>query len=105
MRTRKGQSTLEQSTLIIIIIGALLAAGVYFKRGVQGRWKSSADDLGDQYDPRYTNTSIIQNIESRTDMMLKAVSAQGGGFWTMRTDKTYSTETKTGSSAIGAPIP
>ena len=48
-KRKKGQSTLEYAILIIIIIGALLSIQVYIKRGVQGRFKSAADDIGDQY--------------------------------------------------------
>jgi len=46
---KRGQSTLEYAVLIVIIIGALLTIQVYFKRAVQGKVKSSADDIGDQY--------------------------------------------------------
>lgn len=51
----KGQSTLEYAILIVIIIGALLTIQSYLKRGVQGRLKSSADDIGDQFAPGNTN--------------------------------------------------
>ena len=49
LNQKRGQSTLEYAVLIVIIIGALLTIQVYIKRGVQGRLKSSADDIGDQY--------------------------------------------------------
>ena len=48
-KNKKGQSTLEYAILIIIIIAALLSLQTYVKRGVSGRLKSSADDIGDQY--------------------------------------------------------
>ena len=54
----RGQSTLEYAILVVIIIGALLAIQTYLKRGVQGKLKSSADDIGDQYSPNNTNTLI-----------------------------------------------
>ena len=64
-KRKKGQSTLEYAILIIIIIGALLSIQVYIKRGVQGRFKSAADDIGDQWSPGYTNltrrTVVISN--------------------------------------------
>ncbi len=55
LQKMKGQSTLEYAILIVIIIGALLTIQGYLKRGVQGRLKSSADDIGDQFAPGNTN--------------------------------------------------
>jgi Flp pilus assembly pilin Flp len=49
LRKHKGQTTLEYAILIVIIIGALLTLQVYIKRGVQGRFKSATDDIGEQY--------------------------------------------------------
>jgi len=59
-RRKKGQSTLEYAILIIIIIGALLSIQVYIKRGVQGRLKSAADDIGDQFSTG--NTNVIKKM-------------------------------------------
>jgi uncharacterized protein (UPF0333 family) len=56
LNQKRGQSTLEYAILIIIIIAALLSIQVYIKRGVQGRLKSSADDIGDQYSDGNTNS-------------------------------------------------
>ena len=62
---KRGQSTLEYAVLIVVIIGALLAVQTYIKRGVQGRLKSAADDIGDQFSPGNTNeirhTSTLSN--------------------------------------------
>ena len=58
----KGQSTLEYALLVIIIIGALLTIQVYIKRGVQGRLKSSSDDIGDQFSPG--NTNVIKSTKT-----------------------------------------
>jgi len=46
---RKGQSTLEYAILIAIIVAALLAMQIYIKRGIQGKLRSSADSIGEQY--------------------------------------------------------
>lgn len=59
-RRKKGQSTLEYAILIIIIIGALLSIQVYIKRGVQGRLKGAADDIGDQFSNG--NTNVIKKM-------------------------------------------
>ena len=74
-RRRKGQSTLEYAILIIIIIGALLSIQVYIKRGIQGRLKSAADDIGDQFSVGNTNVSIEVTTTSKTqDTFLKGVT-------------------------------
>ena len=46
---KKAQSTLEYAILVAVVVGALLAVQVYMKRGVQGRLRSSTDNIGDQY--------------------------------------------------------
>lgn len=65
-RKRKGQSTLEYAILIIIIIGALLSIQIYIKRGIQGRLKQAADDIGDQFSPGNTNVDIRRKSFSNT---------------------------------------
>ncbi len=65
-RKKKGQSTLEYAILIIIIIGALLSIQVYIKRGVQGRLKSAADDIGDQFSGGNTNVTKIMTVTSQS---------------------------------------
>ena len=61
LNQKRGQSTLEYAVLIIVIVGALLTIQVYIKRGVQGRLKSAADDIGDQYSDGNTNV-LVQTI-------------------------------------------
>ncbi len=65
-KLKKGQSTLEYAILIIIIIGALLSIQVYIKRGIQGRLKSAADDIGEQFDPGNTNVIKVVSSSGRT---------------------------------------
>lgn len=64
-RNNKGQSTLEYAVLIIIVIGALLSIQVYIKRGIQGRLKSAADDIGDQFSPG--NTNFTRTVTTRSE--------------------------------------
>lgn len=84
-------------------MAAIIVAGVYFKRGVQGRWRAAVDDLGEQYDPKYTNTDITYSLSSRTDTV---VYTEGDGstnpIYTFRRDNTNQTETTTGFRRIGA---
>ena len=63
-RRIKGQSTLEYAILIIIILGALLSIQVYIKRGIQGRLKSAADDIGDQFS--VGNTNVVMKMTTNS---------------------------------------
>lgn len=100
-KRNKGQSVLEYIMLITIILGAFLAIGNYFKRGVQGRWKAAVDDLGDQYDPRTGNTNYRHVLSANTLTRIEAFNT-ATGTWTTRDDATNSVETKTGYQGVGA---
>ncbi len=97
----KGQSIMEYTMLIAIIIGAFLGIGQYFKRGIQGRWRAAVDDLGDQYDPRVANTSLRYSIQSNTDSTVLAINA-GDEYITRKTDTTNMVERKIGYEAVGS---
>lgn len=74
-RRKKGQSTLEYAILIIIIIGALLSIQVYIKRGIQGRLKGAADDIGDQFSVGNTNVVQTMTTSGRTNETFRAGSS------------------------------
>ncbi|MEI7999050.1 MAG: hypothetical protein WCH62_06045 [Candidatus Omnitrophota bacterium] len=98
---RTGQALIEYSILIIVVLGVFLAMVNYTKRGLQGRWKASVDDLGDQYDPRTANTFVNYATTSSANTAISMVPASGGS-WTQRVDTTNSVETKIGQTTIGA---
>ncbi len=104
---RKAQSTMEFTVLIIIIIAAFIATQNYIKRGFQGRIKSSMDDFGEQYDPRYTNSFMNYSLVSNADtsvQIIPSIDPQGNpGYTTNRIDTTVSVETRQGTSAVGDP--
>ena len=100
MRNRRGQSAVEFTMLITIILGVLIAMQVYFKRGLQGRWKSSVDDVGEQYDPAYTNGYVMSRLFQSTRTALTTVPDGVSGIWTMRADQSNSDETKDSSITI-----
>ncbi|MEK7308300.1 MAG: hypothetical protein AAB089_04445 [Nitrospirota bacterium] len=62
-RRSKGQSTLEYVILIGFVVSALIAMGVYMKRGVQGRLRESTDQVGEQYSAQYTYSNYDTNTE------------------------------------------
>ncbi|MDE1921243.1 MAG: hypothetical protein KGJ09_05485 [Candidatus Omnitrophica bacterium] len=72
LNQKRGQSFLEYSVMIVVVVGALLTLQVYIKRGVQGRLKSAADDIGDQYSDGNTNVIKIVNTSSDTEEVFNA---------------------------------
>jgi len=68
----KGQTTLEVVILIGFVVAALIAMGVYMKRGVQGRLRESTDQVGEQYsalnvESEYTtDTKTVQHESKKT---------------------------------------
>ena len=103
MLKRSGQSMLEYSVLLVIFIAALLTMQVYIKRGIQGRWKSSVDDLGEQYDPATANGFVRYTAVSTSNTFLNIVNAVidgKDGFFTMRTDRSSIDENRYGRSEV-----
>ncbi len=66
-KKKKGQTTLEYAILVIIIIAALISIQTYIKRGIQGRLRSAADDIGDQYSPGNTNV-VVRTVSKSTTL-------------------------------------
>ncbi len=54
----KAQSTIEYVAVLIVIISVFIAMGVYYKRGVQARFRQAGDVLGggEQYTPAVVTT-------------------------------------------------
>ncbi|HBG60751.1 MAG: hypothetical protein A2Y03_04610 [Omnitrophica WOR_2 bacterium GWF2_38_59] len=100
-RIRKGQTSMEFLILMTVILAAFLSIGNYFKRGVQGRWKTAVDELGEQYDPRTGNTMLVHRIISNTDTQIISLNTTGG-WWTSRRDMTNVVETKSGHVSAGS---
>lgn len=71
----KAQSTLEYTVLIIVVAAALFTMQVYFKRGIQGRIRSNADDLSgaSAYSPGATNSisKVTKTIEENATSYTK----------------------------------
>ena len=49
----KAQSTVEYVAVILVIIAVCMAAGVYYQRSLQGKYRQTGDFLGggEQYTP------------------------------------------------------
>ena len=99
---RRAQTTLEFSVLLIIVIAALMSMANYIGRGMAGRWRDAVEGMGDQYDPRITNSRIIERLEANSIVTIYSVPNQNNGVWTMREDYTNSITSKTGFTNVGA---
>ena len=75
----KAQAMLEYSVFVVCVIAALLAMQIYIKRGVEGRLKQSSDDIGEQYAPKSTTSTItISSISSQNENAEKVQVAVPG---------------------------
>ncbi len=98
---RRGQSIMEFTILLVIVIGVFIAMQLYVKRGIQGRWKSTVDDFGDQYDPRLTNSNVVYRTTGASSTQIQMIKANTGT-WTRRIDNSNSVSSTQGSVAVGA---
>ncbi len=60
----KAQSTLEYAMVVFCVVLALVGMNIYVKRSIQGRIRSAADDMGEQYSPKTTKSHTVQNFIS-----------------------------------------
>ena len=101
---KRSQSILEYTILMIILVAAFITMQVYIKRGFQGRWKQSADDLGDQYDMNAFDSNVRYTLNTTT---CSQATAEYGklyngdmGMMTYRQDIAVTIETKNGMAHI-----
>ncbi len=59
---QKAQSTLEYVMVIACLTAALLGMQIYIKRGIQGRLRDAADQIGEQYSAETTKSKLTQII-------------------------------------------
>ena len=60
---KMGQSLVEYAVILACFIIAVTVMGIYFKRGVSGSLRNSADMLGRQYDPQAISSSITTTVQ------------------------------------------
>ena len=81
IRKKRGQSILEYAILMGIVIAVIIAIQIYVKRAVQGKFKASADQIGDQFTTaeEYSVETIRQT--ARQEQTLADLSPDDGS-WT-----------------------
>ena len=73
-RHNRGQSTLEFTLLITLVIGALLAMQLYMKRGVEGKLRSNTDSIGEQFE---LGSTQINHKTERTGTQIQTYGLDG----------------------------
>ncbi len=81
MTGTRAQTTIEYAVLIGVIVAGLIGMQVYLKRGLQGRLRSSADEIsgGFVYSPGATNSDyrIATTVNEQTKSYSKDHPADG----------------------------
>jgi len=73
---RRAQSTLEYALIVAVVVGGLIAMQVYVKRGLQGKIKESADQIGEQYSPGYTTgVTTVTTASTTTESLASGVTS------------------------------
>ena len=102
LRTKnKAQSTFEFVVLMIVVVAGFLTVQIYFKRGIQGKWQSTADDLGEQYDPYRGFALDVANSVTVSQTLIWTANAAGGQY-TERIDNTRTLQQTLDSRFAGA---
>lgn len=91
----RGQSTLEYVILVGFVVAALIAMGVYMKRGFQGRLRESTDQIGEQYSAQNTTSSYTTTVDLEQKETLGAKGA-------VKTEIIKNEQKKTGSETVDA---
>jgi hypothetical protein len=86
IKRHKGQSTLEYALIIAVVVGALLAMQVYFKRGVQGKLRESTDDIGNQYSAGNVQAKYITTQTGSKVTKESVGTTEAGGEGVTRTE-------------------
>ena len=90
---KRGQSTLEYAILVVVVIMALVAIQAYLKRGIQGRMRDSADQIGDQFSPEFTEYNYTTKSHTKTNETQDA--------WTTTAKYLDSSSERTGQETTG----
>ena len=85
LKRKNAQSILEYVALLACVAVAIIAIQVYATRAFQGRFKTLADEIGDQYAPPGENTiTSVMSASSDTISVVVLDEAPEGGDYLMR---------------------
>jgi Flp pilus assembly pilin Flp len=80
----KAQSTIEYAVMVACLAAALIGMQIYIKRGIQGRIRSAADEIGGQYSATTTTSDITQSISNPTPVNITGTTVFKNITWTDR---------------------
>jgi hypothetical protein len=98
-KRKKAQSTLEYAVIIACVVAGLLAMQIYIKRGFQGRFRESADSIGEQYSPTDTSSNITMTFGSDTTTTMNVTENNGISTSITETNST-DTQGRSGSETV-----
>ena len=93
-RRIRGQSTLEYVILTGFVVAALIAMGIYMKRGFSGRLRESTDQIGQQYSAQHTQADYTTNTNTTQTEVVNADLTN--------TTISVNNQTKTGTENVSA---
>ncbi len=70
----RAQSTLEYALIIAVVVAGLVAMQIYMKRGVQGKLRESADQIGEQFE---ANNTTVNRTTNRSGTTVQEVLSTG----------------------------
>lgn len=103
---RSGQSVLEYVVLIAAAVLVIVVGQIYFKRALQGRWKETADQVGEQFTTAREYTIETQQVSARKEETGTPAQVTGttGSTGTAGTDPNWTQSTVMGTNPIGTDL-
>lgn len=89
---KKGQSAIEYAVMFVAIVVALLVMQTWIKRAMQGRLRSTGDDIGEQFG----DMTSYNYTTNRHTLTTEDTTVANKYLLTYNTDRTV----KTGSEAV-----
>lgn len=100
LKARRGAFSFEYAVVIVCIVAGLIAMQIYITRGMQGRFRQSADSIGEQYAPEDTTSDTRQNFNSDSHTVTTTIDINGR-IETTTVSNVDETQTRSGSERVG----
>jgi hypothetical protein len=92
--------SLEYAVVIVCVIAGLIAMQIYLTRAFQGRLRSTADNIGEQYAPGNTTADFTQTFLSNSFTVTNTIEDAGITNTTTVSDSNE-TQTRVGTERVG----
>ncbi|TAN61410.1 hypothetical protein EPN16_03250 [bacterium] len=81
VKSKKGQGILEYAMILSIVVAVIVAIQIYVKRALEGKFKQSADQIGEQFTAAQNYTIQTVSQSARREQTLANLTVGTGG-WT-----------------------